>query len=361
MIFRIALFVACIACVIVWLTKCLPAEFSELDLASKVVTLVFQRILPLLKDCETSFSSLESKRRFLNILSQTSNSLDELFHPELMLAKILDIDIPTDGGKYKMKARLYWDSREENLDNLRPVMVWFHGGGWLSGDINQDDTICRRFALMNNFVVANIEYRLSPENVYPAATDDAYAALRWVGEHIARYGGDINRVILAGESSGGHLAAALAVKYFESNLGDLKVTLKSLLLVYPPLDYTSTTYQPLSNVTAMLPLGHIEFMRRTFIGYNNDGNSLINDYIFAPMNAPNHILKQFPPTVLILAKHDVLAAEGIRFGEKLKNLGVEVVSSMYNSSIHIFFGRWPFQHGLSALQEASRCLSNFLN
>jgi acetyl esterase len=356
--FALAAVVLLLAWFALWAVKELPQHIDELDGTSMLVSIVFQRILPAFQNCEQSYSSLDGKRSFLRVLSQSANFLDGAFHPELLQAQSMDIQIPVAEGTHSMKLRLYWDGRPDR-HTKRPVMVWFHGGGWLSGDIDQDDTICKRFALASNYLVVNVDYRLSPETVYPTAIDDGFAALEWVGKHIEEYSGDRGRVVVGGESAGGHLAAAVAIKHIESvNATNSEAQLKSLLLVYPALDFSSEPHPPLSTVTGMLPLGHIEYMRQTFGGENY--SELKQDYLFAPLQAPDHILRKFPPTVMVLAKHDVLAAEGLAFGNKLTNLGVDVVTQLYNKSIHIFFGRWPFSEGLTALASSVVALEKYL-
>eukprot|EP01033_Poteriospumella_lacustris_P012725 gene12725-9101_t len=313
--FALAAVVLLLAWFALWAVKELPQHIDELDGTSMLVSIVFQRILPAFQNCEQSYSSLDGKRSFLRVLSQSANFLDGAFHPELLQAQSMDIRIPVAEGTHSMKLRLYWDGRPDR-HTKRPVMVWFHGGGWLSGDIDQDDTICKRFALASNYLVVNVDYRLSPETVYPTAIDDGFAALEWVGKHIEEYSGDRERVVVGGESAGGHLAAAVAIKHIE------------------------------------------KYMRQTFGGENY--NELKQDYLFAPLQAPDHILRKFPPTVMVLAKHDVLAAEGLAFGKKLTNLGVDVVTQLYNKSIHIFFGRWPFSEGLTALASSLVALEKYL-
>jgi len=122
------------------------------------------------------------------------------------LASVTDREIPGPGGP--IPVRVY---RPEG-DAPKPVVVYYHGGGWVLGSLDTHDGTCRRLADGADAVVVSVDYRMGPEDRFPAAVDDSYAALRWVAEHAAELGGDPDRLVVAGDSAGGNLAAVVALR-----------------------------------------------------------------------------------------------------------------------------------------------------
>jgi cation diffusion facilitator CzcD-associated flavoprotein CzcO/acetyl esterase/lipase len=130
------------------------------------------------------------------------------------------------------RARIYVPDREGPM----PVVVFYHGGGWIAGSLDLADAPCRQLADQLGAIVVSAHYRLAPEHPFPAATDDTYAALCWVREHIGAYGGDPNRIIVMGESAGANLAAVAAIRARDAGL-----PLAGQVLIYPPIDPEAST------------------------------------------------------------------------------------------------------------------------
>jgi len=133
----------------------------------------------------------------------------------------------TDTNANGVPVRIYNNSTTTN----QPVILYYHGGGFVLYGLYSHDYVCRRLCAMNNCIVVSVDYRLAPEHTYPAAHDDAYTALQWVGQNIGNYGGNANSLIVAGDSAGGNLAACMAHRCKAEG-----IALKAQILIYPWID-----------------------------------------------------------------------------------------------------------------------------
>jgi acetyl esterase len=217
--------------------------------------------------------------------------------------------------------------RPASADPL-PVVVYFHGGGWVIGDIASHDTICHRIAVGVPAVVVNVDYRLAPEHPFPAAVEDCDAATRWAAEHAAELGGDSARLAVAGDSAGGNLAAVVTRRCRDA--GGPPIAFQ--LLIYPTTDQTRS-----------LP-SHAE----NGAGYLLDANAMgwfIGHYLNGaderhPDASPLFIddLSGLPPALVITAEFDPLRDEGEAYAQRLREAGVPVTASRYDGMIHGFYG-----------------------
>lgn len=238
------------------------------------------------------------------------------------MAKIQDITIPGPAGA--LKIRLYHPSQKENL----PVLIYYHGGGWVMGNLETHDTICRQFASQGRVIVAAVDYRLAPENPYPAAFDDSYAALEWVYDNVKRYGGDPSRIALGGDSAGGNLAAAVAIKARDA----LGPRISYQVLLYPvtnPGRMETESHVFFANGYG-LTRAHMVFFREAYLPEKADR---LNPYA-SPLLAKD--LRDLPPAIIITAGFDVLRDEGLSYAERLGNAGNWVETIHYPSMIHGF-------------------------
>ncbi len=153
-------------------------------------------------------------------------TLGAMFGPGEAIASVADRSIPGPAGQIPL--RCYRPASETPL----PVVVFYHGGGWTIGDLDTHDKECRAIANRAGAVVVSVDYRLGPENRYPAATEDAYAALCWLGEHADEIGGNCGKIAVVGDSAGGNLVAVVALRAREEN----GPTLCAQVLVYPAVD-----------------------------------------------------------------------------------------------------------------------------
>ncbi len=234
-----------------------------------------------------------------------------------------DIDIPGPAGD--IKARVYTPAG----DGPFPVIVYFHGGGWVIADIDTYDASARALSLGVGAVVVSSHYRQGPENVFPAAHDDAYAAYVWAVENSGALNGDAARMAVAGESAGANLAANVAIM-----ARDAKITQPlHQLLVYPVAGNDMTTQSYLENAEAA-PLGKADmawFVEHAFAAMEDTADPRLN-------LVDRQDLAGLPPATLITAQIDPLRSESIAYGDALVAAGVTVDMKNYDAVTHEFFG-----------------------
>jgi acetyl esterase len=209
-------------------------------------------------------------------------------------------------------------------------LVYFHGGGWVIGNIETHDGLCRSIANAAGCVVVSVEYRLAPEHKFPAGIEDAYAATRWVADHAELLGIDAGRLAVGGDSAGGNLAAVVSL--MARDRGGPSLALQ--LLLYPITDYDLDTasYRDYAN-------GHLltrDSMAWFWKHYLPEDVSPANPYI-SPYRASD--LRGLPRAVVITAECDPLCDEGNAYARRLEAAGVPVTLSCYPGMIHGFVRR----------------------
>ena len=209
-----------------------------------------------------------------------------------------------------------------------PVVVYFHGGGFVIGDITTHDTTCQRLAAGVPAVVVSVDYRLAPEHRFPAAADDCEAATRWVSTNASELGGDASRLAVAGDSAGGNLAAVVARRARDA--GGPSIAYQ--LLVYPATDATGSFPSHTENGTGYLL--DADSMRWFLAHYLADGDPRHPDV--SPLFADD--LSALPPAFVLTAEFDPLRDEGEAYAERLRQAGVPVTASRYDGMIHGFYG-----------------------
>ena len=265
--------------------------------------------------------------------------------------------IDGDEANERRFLRLY-NIGQGDAEQLRDVVIFYFPGAWILGGVDENDAMCRHLAIYTKFIVVSVQYSLAPEHPFPRGFNDAFTALRWVKRNIAAYGGNPDRIFISGESAGGNLAAAVTARNLDTDFVALeeRANVIGLLLVYPPLaaDFTTESYRIYDRFNGMLPAA---VMRNAWDIYRANQAIEDGDYTYQPINTPAHILHQFPPTEFVVAEYDVLRDDSFNFATRLsiaghRRIGVEV----YNSTIHGFFGRDLFPHGISAVLKASHAL-----
>jgi acetyl esterase len=207
------------------------------------------------------------------------------------------------------------------------MVVFFHGGGWVYGDLDSHDGMCRDLAADSNAIVASVEYRLAPEHPFPSGLNDALDAVEWAMAEAGTLGVDASAVGVAGDSSGGNLAAAVSLARRDAGL---PVPVFQLLL-YPSLDLTLT--QP-----SMLEAEGKRFGGQQEIAWTVDqylgGRALARDPLVSPLLAEDH--RGLPATHMVTAGYDPLVDEGVAYVRALRAAGVPVTHRHYDEQIHGF-------------------------
>ena len=211
--------------------------------------------------------------------------------------------------------------------DVLPALVYYHGGGWMLGDLDSHDVICRRFANATRCRVVSVDYRMAPEHVFPAAVDDCLAATKYVFDNAAALGVDAGKVAVGGDSAGGNLAAVMALMARDGTLPPLAFQ----LLIYPATDMMITTVSS-TTVGPGVPLTSATM--KWFIDYYAKGHE--TDWRVSPGRAAS--LAGTASALVLTCAHDPLRDEGIDYARRLEREGVRVVHLHYSDQIHGFLG-----------------------
>ena len=264
--------------------------------------------------------------------------------PKAELARVEDFKIPARDG-YAIPARLYAPSKDQLA-----VLVYFHGGGFVIGNIATHDFLCRELSRLGGCAVVSVDYRLAPEYKFPTAFDDAWDAVRWTAQHGSTLGIDATRLALGGDSAGGTLAATCAIM-----ARDERLPLRLQLLFYPGTapDQEAPSHQRFGK-GLILEKPHIDWFFDQFIA-----SEYRSDWRFAPLNAED--VEGVAPAWFGLAELDPLVDDGIAYADKLRAAGVPVDIDIYRGVTHEFIkmGR-AIREARQAHQDAARALAHAL-
>jgi len=237
------------------------------------------------------------------------------------IGRIADAKIP--GADGPILARAYVPDGAEP----RPVMLYFHGGGYVKGGIEESDAFCRNLARVTRHLVLSIDYRLAPEHCFPAALDDAIAATIWVGSHAVDLGGAPGPVVLCGESAGGNLAAVTCL----SLRSDQRVGIRYQVLLQPVVDFTlSFPSIAMPPTECLVPREDLAWYYRTYRSDQCDPK----DWRVSPIYAED--LSGLPPALIIAAEYDTLRDEAKAYAERLKTAGVATRYICAEGMVHGF-------------------------
>ena len=229
-----------------------------------------------------------------------------------------------------------------------PVLVYFHGGGWVIGNLETHDGLCRHLANAAHCVVVSVDYRLAPEHPFPASGEDAYAATRWVAGNAAALGGDAKRIAVGGDSAGGNLSAVVSL--MARDRGGPPIVFQ--LLVYPATDLPSANMSYRENGEGyFLTAKSMHWFFAHYCGANPDAS----DPYLCPLRAKN--LGGLPPALVVTAGFDPLRDEGEAYAAGLREAGVRTKLTRYPGMIHGFFGMGPLlTQARAATKEAADAL-----
>jgi acetyl esterase len=247
------------------------------------------------------------------------------FHPELRVQN-RTIDAPAG----PINTRIYWPPTDHVTP---PVVLFFHGGGFVVGDLDTHDGTCRQHAVGASAVVVSVDYRLAPEHPYPAAIDDAWAATRWVAEHASEINADASRLAVAGDSAGGTISAVIAQRA-RDNADQGGPNLLFQLLWYPSTLWDTSLPSFTENADApVLDRAAVQAFSRWYAGEIDLSDPPPG---MAPGRAEN--LAGLPAAYIAVAGHDPLRDDGIRYGELLTAAGVPVEVDNAETLVHGYVG-----------------------
>jgi acetyl esterase len=268
--------------------------------------------------------TLDDRRQAYLALSTVAGPGPQLDHVE-------DSVVPGPAGD--IPVRIY---RNEGAHG---IFVYYHGGGFTIGDLDTHDEVCRQLAKQSNSTVMAVRYRLAPEAPFPAAVEDAWAALQWADSHRSELGGSANsKIVVGGDSAGGNLSAVVALM-----ARDARLDLAAQLLVYPGTKNDDASPSMSENAD-----GYIldkETVDWFMVQYDADPS----DWRASPALAGSH--EGLAPTLVVTAQYDPLRDQGAEYAKTLEAVGVSVIYTNYDGMVHIFFQLGPLADA------AARCVT----
>ncbi len=240
----------------------------------------------------------------------------------------------------------------------RPVVVFFHGGGWVLGNLDTADWLCSSVARRLPAVVVSADYRLAPEHPAPAARLDALAATRWAAEHLAELGGSPDQLVVMGESAGGNLAASTALALRDGDAAGEAggPRLAAQVLLYPATDLTLSASSLLDRPDgALLTTADVRAYAAAYLGQSPGAGGPPadpRDPLLSPLLAPD--LRRLPPAVVVAAEHDPILDDARRYAARLREAGVPVTYLEYADAPH-----WLLL-GPRACRSSGRALADLL-
>lgn len=239
------------------------------------------------------------------------------------LSKVEDFMISVSNDE-EIKCRVYIPDGQGTF----PVFIYYHGGGWVLGDIESTDASCRLIAKRTQSIVISVNYRLAPEYKFPTAVEDAYSALEWVYENGISFNGDISRLIVGGDSVGGNLATVVTM-IARDRKGP---SIAGQVLIYPPtnLEFNTESHQMFAKGFG-LDREQLIWFRNHYLRNEEDKT---NGYA-SPLIAED--LSGLPQALIITVENDVLRDEGLAYANRLKKFGVQVEYACDSGMVHGYF------------------------
>lgn len=260
---------------------------------------------------------------------RSSGEMFAMAPPGPLVAKVENICIPGPGDD--IPIRVYTPEGFGPLPGVGPlpVLVYFHGGGWVVGDVEAQDADCRMMANGAGCIVVSVDYCLAPENKFPAPAEDAYAATRWVAENAARLGGDETRIAVGGGSAGGNLAAVVAL--MARDRGGPSLACQVLTVPVTDRDFDTKSYRE-NGEDYVLTRDEMMWFWDHYLSSDDEA-----DHPYAsPLRAPD--LSGLPPAFIQTAEYDPLRDEGRAYADRLEAVGVPVKYRCYEGMIHMVLG-----------------------
>ena len=266
--------------------------------------------------------------------------LAALSGPAPNMARVEDHTIEQADGSFRIRVLV-------PIEPPAGVIVYYHGGGWVVGSIDESDTLGRKLAERTSCAVVLVDYRLAPEHRYPVAVDDSYAALEWAAAHINEIAGREVPLIVAGDSAGGNLSAVMAVRARDRNGPEIAMQ----VLIYPVTDAN------VDRPSYLDPENQLLLTRDSMIWF-------FDHYIPDPAQrtepdaSPIYTedLSGLPPAVVLTAEHDPLRDEGEEYAQRLEDAGVEVNFQRHKGQMHAFFALLMLPGSERGMQQVVRAI-----
>jgi len=248
-------------------------------------------------------------------------------NPEPPLLKSVE-PLAIETGSGIIPARIYTPKAPRRSNGLAPCLVFFHGGGWVIGDLDTHDVVCRKLADEGQVIVISVDYRRAPEYKFPTPVDDAIAATAWIAGHATELGIDTTRLCVGGDSAGGNLATVVAITARDGN----GPAIAGQVLVYPATDFAMTHpshHEPETSI--LLTHSVIRWFRDHYLTSPSDAD----DWRASPARAKS--LAGLPPAYVLTAGADPLRDEGEEYAKRLADAGVAVTYQTFPGQFHGFF------------------------
>ena len=263
--------------------------------------------------------------------------------PTLPVASVLNRSIPGPGGD--LRLRIYTPSGKGPF----PLMVFFHGSGFVLCSLDTHDGVCRNLCNAAGCVVVSVDYRLAPEHKFPAGAVDCYEATKWADAHARELNADPGRLVIAGDSAGGNMVAVTAMMIRDKG----GPALRGQLMIYPVTDYFDSGHPSFTENAE--GYGLTAAGMRWFWGHYLNNETEAENPLASPLRAKT--LGGLPAALIITAQYDVLRDEGERYGARLAEAGVPVKVSRYDGMHHGFFSMYGIvDKAKQALEESAAWL-----
>jgi acetyl esterase len=283
------------------------------------------------------------------VARQSFSGMMELTGPkDVPVGKVENFTIPGPGGE--LRARSYAPIAAAGS---LPTLVYFHGGGFVAGSLQSHDGLCRLFTAEGGFKVIALDYRLAPEHPWPAAVDDAWAALQWIEENASDLGVDAGRIAVGGDSAGGMLAAI--VTQLAREKGGVKIAYQMLLFPNTQVGGETSSMNEFA-VGYFLERRVIDYFNSLYLPADADRNSPK----VSPLRAKS--FAGLPPAYVMLGGYDPLHDEGLAYADKLRGAGVKVTIADYPDLVHGFiYLQTVLPQAHEAVAEAAKAVKKALD
>ena len=284
-----------------------------------------------------------AEQTLAQVRATRDQAITTLMGPGEEVARVEDRRVPVTGGEIAL--RLYFPSHKRPL----PVMVWFHGGGWVLGSLATHDGPCRALANLSGHCIASVDYRLAPEHKFPTGVHDCLAATRWVAENGSGLGLDPANLSIGGDSAGGGLAFGVALLARDQG----GPAISRMIAAYPAVDLTTFDTPSFKKYwdKVILDGPAVDYYRTQYL----KGPADAADPLASPLLATD--LSGLPPCLVVTAEHDVLTSEGEAMAQRLRQSGVNTEYVCFPGMIHLFFGMGRLTNEENGLALAARFMA----